>query len=493
MNLMSADKEELKVVLAECYNSTEMFCKVFLPDTFHRPFSKLHKQIFEILDDESLQKVVIAAPRGFGKSSILSLAYPAKRILYRATKYVVPISCSADMAMENSENLKRELLDNPVGNLLFGSIKSNDTFSKEEWITSSEIKVKPRGAGQQIRGRRFLTNRPDLILVDDLEDDEGVLSEDQRRKLKNWFFSSVVNSVDRGSKNWRIIVMGTVLHQNSLLSDLLGDSSWNSTRLELCNDQYVSNWPDFMTSEQVKGLADEYRAADMLDVFYREYRNLPISVEDQGFKPEFFKYYEDESIFTKRRMTTIILADIAKSFEKGSCNTAIAGVSVDTESGHVYIREIIEGKFFPDQLIKEMLDMGERLGALIIAPESTGLEEYIMYPLKTEISKRGRFYVVMGVRPREGKTGPRRSGGLVPFYRKGQVFHNKNCCGGLERYLMEWPRPSKWDVIDAVSGLLYVMEEGERYFFAPDKGDDEESYKKIEYEEALDMEEFSVI
>jgi hypothetical protein len=148
---------------------------------------------------------------------------------------------------------------------------------------------------------------------------------------------------------------------------------------------------------------------------------------------------------------------------------------------------------YPDQLIASMLDMAERLGALIIAPESTGLDEYIMYPLKTEISKRGRYYVVIGVRPREGKTGPRRSGGLIPFYRRGQVFHNKAGCGSLERNLLEWPRPSKWDLIDAVSGILYVMEEGERYFYGPDRGTEEDAYDAIEYETALDMREFAVI
>jgi hypothetical protein len=116
-----------------------------------------------------------------------------------------------------------------------------------------------------------------------------------------------------------------------------------------------------------------------------------------------------------------------------------------------------------------------------------------MYPLRNELSKRGKFFVVIDVKPREGKTGPKRSGGLVPFYRKGQVWHNKSCCGALERYLMEWPRPSKWDIIDAVSGILYVMEEGKKYFYPPDNATEEDEYAGIHYEPALDMEEYSVI
>jgi len=493
MNL-TPDMEE---IFAECINHTDVFCKVFLPDLFFRPWSGVHKEIFRIIDDESLQKVCIAAPRGFGKSTILSVAYPMKKILFQDKRYIVPISESNDKATEESENLKRELLENEEVARFFGNIKSKENFSKEEWVTSTGIKVKPRGAGQQIRGRRYGTHRPDLILVDDLESDENVLSEEQRKKLKNWFFSSVVNSVDRGSKSWRIIVMGTLLHENSLIADLLKDPSWYSVRLELCDESYKSNWPEFMSDEEVRGLAQEYRDKDMLDVFYREYRNIPIAVEEQGFKPSYFQNYNDtwteEKLNTHPDCVGVVLADPAKTLSKGSANTAVVGITVNRRSGEFFIRRVVEDKLYPDQLYDTMLRVAAEINALVIAPEVTSLNEYVTYPLKTEIAKRGRYFVFIEVKPREGKTGARRSGGMVTFYRQRKVWHNKYECAKLEEYLMQWPRPSKWDVIDAVSGILFVLEEGEQYFAAEEAQGAEDDYNTLLRETEPALEGFEII
>src|SRR5690606_28977398 len=97
---------------------------------------------------------------------------------------------------------------------------STKAFSKEQWVVNiagKEICIMPRGAGQQIRGLLFKNHRPDRILVDDLEDPEKVDSAEGRAKTKEWFFADLMNCVDRGSKNWRIYVVGTILHEQSLL------------------------------------------------------------------------------------------------------------------------------------------------------------------------------------------------------------------------------------------------------------------------------------
>jgi len=459
------DRAKLVDTLAECKLSMEVFCKTFMPDMFFRPFCGLHRQIFKILDDDSIQMAAIAAPRGFGKTSIVNLAFPAQHILFRSKRYIVTVSATENAAVEQSENLKKELQENEVIAELFGEVKS-DEFAKQGWVTSTGTKVLPRGAGQQIRGRKFRRHRPDLFLIDDLEDDEGVRSEDRREALKKWFFSSVMNSVDRGRKDWRIVVIGSVLHEDSLLANLLSDPAWTHIRLELFNDQYESNWPDFMTTEEIKALVNDYRERGLLDVLYSEFRGLPISTEDRGFKPEYFKAYteREEELNANPSMVGVVLADPAKTHKQGSAKTAVVGMSVNKETSEIYIRDIIERQLTPDELYEEMLDMAERINALVVAPEVTSLNEYITYPLQNAINRRGRWYQMIEVKPRESKTGPRRSAGLIPLYRRGQIYHKSDVCGALERYLLMWPKPERWDVIDAVSSIIFVMEDGEVYF-----------------------------
>jgi len=492
--------KEMEEILQECYLDTKYFCKVFMPKTFWKPFSKGHDELFKILDDDSIQKAAIALPRGWGKTSIVNKAYPAKKIVFQDRHYIVPISSTSSSAKEFSENLKMELLYNEDLTDVFGPIRSSNMgrdagpFSTQEWITSTDIKVMPRGAGQQIRGRLYKNHRPDLFLVDDIEDDEAVESDERREKLTDWFLSAVRNSIEVGDSRWRIIVIGTILHEDSLLANLISPDKhqdWTKLRLELCDDNYHSNWPDHMSDKQVRLLADEYRNAGKLSIFYREFRNIPIAKEDQGFKEEYFQYYKEteDELNQNPDVESLVLADPAKTMKVGSANTAIVGVSVNTRENKYYVRDVIEAKLHPDELYEKMFELADRINALVLAPEVTSLNEYITYPLRNAMIKSGKHYIIVEVKPREGKTGPKRSGGLVPLYRTGLVYHNKMACGALEKYLMQWPRPAKWDIIDAFAGMIFALDEGERYFTPRDSDDDiEAEYAELDYEPPLEYE-----
>jgi len=485
---------ELYEYLATCHADTAFFAKAFFPEVFHRPWSKLHLGLCNILDDDSLQKVAIAAPRGFGKTSLFNLAFPAKRILFQDSRHIIPVSATADAAVEQADDLKDELVTNPLIRTLFGDLKAQerkDPFGQKEWVTSNGVKVRPRGAQQQIRGRKYRSQRPDLFIVDDLEDDEAVESSDQRKKLAKWFFSALVNSVDRGSHNWRIIVIGTILHEDSLLNNLLQDPSWYSVRFELCDDAYKSNWPEYMSDEQVAALANEYRQSGLLRLFYMEHRNIPIALEDQGFKEEYFQPYKESPDFWAEyrpaELETVVLSDPAKTMEEGSCNTALAVITVNRRTEELYIRDIVSDKFDPHSHINEMFDLAERYNAMVLAPEVTGLNEYLMWPIRNEMIRRKSHYHIVEVKPREAKRGPRRSGGLIPLYRNKKIYHNEAVCGKLEKCLMQWPRPESWDEIDAVSSIIFALEDGKRFLGPIDDAetpeDIEKEYEEIEYDE----------
>jgi hypothetical protein len=464
---------ELEELLAECFRSTKTFASTFFPDLCTRPFSKIiHDPIFDVLDAEDRKTSALAAPRGTGKTTLVNTVYPIKRIVFQSSKYIVPVSATGTSAVEQSENIKAELLNNPMLTTVFGALKPedrSDPFGQKEWVTKTGIKVSPRGAGQQIRGRQYRGARPDLFLVDDLEDDEAVESEERREKLRKWFFSALMNSVDLGSDDWRVLVIGTILSESSLLNELIDQElrpEWHGIRLELFDDAYKSNWPEHVSDEGIEKLVTEHRRAGMLDVLYREFRNIPISLEDQGFKQEYFKLYErtEEEINHDRGYETVILTDPARTMAKGSAMTAIVGVSVNTSTGEILVREVLEDRLSPHDHIREMFDMAERLNAFVLAPEVTGLNEYVLYPIRDEMLKRQKHYAIIEVKPREGKTGPKRSGGLIPLYRRGLIYHSKQADLKVSKYLLQWPRPKYWDVIDCVSGIIFVLDSGSRFF-----------------------------
>lgn len=479
---MLKEDQNIQGVMERCFGSTKVSAKVLFPERFELPFSSLHDEIFKIIDDDSIQQAVIAAPRGFGKTSLCTIAHPAKRILFREKKFIVPISATATSAVMQGENLKRELMTNVVIKELFGPMKS-ESFSKDQWITSSGTMVMPRGAGQQVRGILFGDSRPDLLIADDLEDAESVTNPEQRSKLKDWWFSDVCNSINRSRHDWKIIMIGTVLHEDSLLVNLLEDPDWHSVQLSICDDNYHSNWPDFITDAQIMKLRDAHERRGQLDLFYREYRNIPVATEDATFKSSYFKYYKESELDGKKDIESVIMIDPAKTVKLHSAESAIVGVGIDRAGHSLYVRDIVSSRLHPDELYNEAFGMAARLKAKVVGIEVTSLNEFITQPIKNEMFKRGQFFELIELKARAKKED--RIAALVPFYRQGYVHHNKACCGGLEAQLLAFPRSRLWDIMDAFAYVVEMLELGERYFEPPEVEDPEEEFAELEYEPVL--------
>lgn len=481
------DDPEIRQLMANCFLSTRTFCKTLFPERFTRPFAKQTDRIFHVLDSRHINKGVIAAPRGWGKTSTVNMGYPAKNILFREKKFIVPVSCTATSAVIQSENLKNKLRMNRIVKELFGDVESKDLpFAKDMWQSSYGTMVLPRGAGQQVRGILSDDDRPDLIIVDDLEDKEGVKNPEQRKKLAEWFYSDLINTVDLSSDDYKIIVIGTVLHENSLLRELLDDPSWFAVELELCDDNYNSYWPEYITSEKVKEMAEEYARKGLLHLFFMEFRNKVVAT-DAPFLSQYFRYYDEAAtnLNKDRNIESVVIYDPAKSTNPRSAYTAIVGIGIDTQSRKLYIRDVINEKLHPEEQYQAAFDMCYRLGARVLAFEVSGLNEFITHPIKTMASAMGLTLEFVELNPRGGsrpESKEKRVAALIPFYRQGLIYHNQHVCGPLEAQLLSFPRSKFWDVMDCTAYIVELLELGDRYMM-PDQDDPEEEFDDLDWDD----------
>lgn len=497
---------DTKDILASCYGSYETAARVMFEERFFREFDNEHRKIFDLLENSDNPRKLILAPRGVGKTSIDNLLVPAKKLLFHEKRYIVPVGASSTTAEEQSENLKSELIGNRFVNSLF-DIKKTDTFSRQKWVVEISGKkscVQPRGAQQKIRGMLWNNYRPDLIIADDLEDDELVRNEDRRRELKKWFHGALMNTVDRGTKGWEVIVVGTLLHEDSLLANLMEDPSWDKVVLQLFDeDTKKSLFPNFIPDNEVDALITQYRESGESDTLYREYMNMPISMEDQSFRQEYFQYYDNKINFSGPNIENVIVVDFAKTAKTTSADSAIVGGAIDLRNEKIFVRDIVSGKMHPDQIYDEIVAMILRLNARVLGIEVTGLNEFITYPLKNHLSRKGINIELVelharGGKDEKGKTARVRS--LVPFYRQGLVYHNKACTTGLESQLMSFPRSKRWDIMDALGYFTEMLERGQRYMHPQeDEGVEpmkmiENEYRELENDYAMDeMEDFRIV
>lgn len=467
----------------KCYRSTAAFASTFFPDRFSRKFDPGHYEIFDALDDDSIKLLVILAPRGVGKTSIASVAFPAKRLLFGQSKYVLYISSNFKYASKHTTNLRLQLETNDELIGTFGVQKTNQ-WSVEQFVLANGGYVEPRGAEQNLRGGIYGHARPDLIILDDIESDETIRSEEQTKKINDWLHGAVMNAIDRGSDNWRIVYIGTMLGENAVIANLIEDPAWRTIILELCGDDLKSKWPHYMSDAKVKALYEDHKNSvpPTLDTFCREQRNLPISREDAVFQQSTFQHYrEDDEDFTKHRndLVNFVLVDPGKTVKPTASESAVVGVGVDPARNRYYVRDVVAGHFHPDETYDAAIKMMDRLGARDIGIEVTSLHDFIVRPFQEELVRRGKGYTLHELNARGKKE--ERVRALVSYYRQGLMWHNEPVTRGLEAQLLSFPRSRRWDIMDALAYMIPMVVEGYLYLLPENLTEDP---KKIEAEYA---------
>ncbi|MFQ9653577.1 MAG: hypothetical protein ACLRZZ_28360 [Enterocloster sp.] len=107
-------------------------------------------------------------------------------ILYQYKHYPIILSDSSDQAEGFLENIRVEFEENGLIREDFGNLQGK-VWRNNVILTTTNIKVEAIGSGKKIRGRKHRNWRPDLLVLDDIENDENVRTAEQRSKLSNWF------------------------------------------------------------------------------------------------------------------------------------------------------------------------------------------------------------------------------------------------------------------------------------------------------------------
>lgn len=213
-----------------CARSLLLFGQTYLSQHFQLRPSKMHTDLarrLELCTSRRGIKVAVAAPRGHAKSTLVSLAYVLWSICYGHDPFIVLLSSTAGQAEMLLQQVTEELLTNERLRQDFphvceprGHRPRPPRWTNKHILTASGTKVLALGAGMQVRGRKHRAERPTLVILDDIETDEGVRSDDQRRKLFDWFTRAVLNV---GTDRTNFIVVGTLLHDDSLLAQLVDE------------------------------------------------------------------------------------------------------------------------------------------------------------------------------------------------------------------------------------------------------------------------------
>lgn len=421
--------------------SPQAFSRIYLGRHFAMHGCEMHDWMFKTLAQATVTRgarIAIAAPRDHAKSTIASLAYLLWSLCYGHEKHVLLISGALDQANAHLDNLKYELEQNLFLRMDFPDVcepedakPAPERWSASEIITRNEIKVTAMGAGKRFRGLRYLWNRPTLIILDDVEVPEQVRTREQRQKMVDWLNKTCINAL---GQNGNLIMVGTVLHWDSLLSGILRKGGpWVTKKFQAIQADGSSLWPAKWPLE----LLAQRKAEIGSLAFEQEFQNNPISPETQVFRLEWLKEWRD----LPEHLTIFMGVDLAVSTKAMADYFTIVVIGLDP-AGNVYVLDAFRDHLtFHEQLTQIRAFHGMRKPVLV------GVESVAYQAVMGQELIRTSSVPVREVRPTKDKI--TRAKELSVHFQNGKV-HLAKGMQDLHDELVEFPLSRNDDLVDAL-------------------------------------------
>lgn len=266
------------------------FVEDFMQHFLTSEIPDFHKEIYSLL--QTSLRLALAAPRSFAKSSIVCVFLPIYCSLFKLKKDIAIISASETLAIEWLRKIKDEYTHNGVlvalYSKIYGKAPESGKWAENHIILSNGVTIRAKGAEAQIRGYR-----PDLFILDDLETDEGVRSEERRGHLKEWFKKAVMGTLDPKAQ---LVIIGTILHYLSLLNYLIESAEEFGWKVRLyraykegIQEEGYELWPSKWSHKLLQARKNEIGSF----AFSSEYMNNPIPEDASAFKENYIKYFEN--------------------------------------------------------------------------------------------------------------------------------------------------------------------------------------------------------
>lgn len=473
-----------------------------------KPIPKLHEEMWELCCSDK-KYVAIAAPRRHAKSTAITLSYTLATVLFRQKKFVVIVSDSEAQAGMFLGQIKSALQENESIIDLF-HIKRNEKgvvqFLKEtetdiivETVDGHKFRIIAKGSEQKLRGLLWNGSRPDLMVLDDMESDEQVMNKERRLKFRKWFYGALMPAL---SQNGSIRYVGTILHQDSMLENLMPKEFgpytvreelktyatkyvglWRSIKYKAHNSDFSEIlWPDMWSKETLMTMREDYLAKGLPEQYSQEFLNIPIDESTAYFKRQDFTAEGPED--KKKILNYYISGDFAITDKERSDYTVFVVGGMD-DQGYLHIRNVIRERMDGEEIVNTMIGLQKVYQPLAFGIEETQITKAIGPYLNRAMVESGTYLNLIRMNPH--KTDKQaRAQSIRARMRAGGVKFDKSAdwYSGFEDELLTFPRSRHDDQVDSFAYLGLILD---KIIDAPtqQEQDDDEYQRELEESGAM--------
>lgn len=260
-----------------------------------------HKKLAKILIENDVCDLLAEIYRSGAKSVHLDLGIPMFLYVTDRMKFMLLIGQTDLKAKKLISDIQAELMYNKKFIHYYGKKFKFGDWSDGDFTTTDGVKFMAMSPGQSPRGLREGSQRPDYIVIDDIDTKQRCNNDDLSNKLLEWAWEDLRGTFDEGSKYRRFVVANNNFNKNTLINKLKEEFKVFSKKVKelgLKQKHFVvtvpavknlttfePNWPEKTSAEywKEKYLTSPYRS------FMREYMHTHI-LEGTIFKNEQIHY-----------------------------------------------------------------------------------------------------------------------------------------------------------------------------------------------------------
>ncbi len=385
------DGSQQKTRLERAEKDPLYFCRAYLPHYFNYPPATFHHQIiqqlehglkwtnFEVVEtgketaSSVVKPIVIAAPREFAKTTVCSFGYVLHQICFGKRRFIIIGSDTEDLASDITGYIFLELLYNERIRQDFGElIKGSGTL--DDFITNNDVRVKARGRGQRLRGLKHRQWRPDLVILDDLENDLNVRNPNIVRQILEWITSAVYPSMEASGS---LLIIGTILRRGSALDVMLTSEEepychFSRQIYRAITEEGKSLW------EARHPMSTLLRQKQLMgtNAFNQEKMNEPVH-EAGVFRQEWIRYYHPDSLKDKE---LIVFGFFDPSLESGASSDykAVLTVGLAVSEMVFYVMDAFIQKTTLENTLRTIANRFKEYGHHIIGVEDNLFQRLLL-------------------------------------------------------------------------------------------------------------------
>jgi hypothetical protein len=367
-------------IVEACRIDLDFLAAMAMPDVYKYGFSSTHKVAWQILTGGILDgskkflQLALGIPRGHAKTTLIKL-FILWCILFTNRKFFL-VTCSIETHAINIIADVARMLQEPNIISVFGDYRSGletDTKQLKKFnFRERDIVIFGIGAGGAVRGSNLNNERPDVIIMDDIQTREDAQSPIISKDLMDWMVGTLMKS--KSQTRCLFLFAGNMFPTpHSILKQLKTNSTW----IKFISGGILADgkalWPEHRPLPDLLEELHNDMAMGRAHIFFAEVMNdtevgINSQVDYSRFPPwKWCSYDVPQGKF--------IIIDPSQG--KGKDNDVI--MRCEVYDGVIGIRAIIEEGFSPKNLILRALIEAIQSGTYVIAIESMAYQSTLLF------------------------------------------------------------------------------------------------------------------